>query len=242
MMKVILILLGVLFINCCENQLHGQSAYVNTQQGIYRLTGGPGNCTRTPVTDICNSANLLLSIAVYKDTLYCNTWSGELKRFIIGVPGSCRVLLPNISAENAMTVDKDGIIYMGTRKLYRYNPHTNVLTDLGNMPFTSGGDLIFFKDKLLLAGSDPVDMSTGIYEININNLAASTLYMSTPGFIGLISYPVACGSSRYFGISTTGNNSQLTELDLVNKVVIGNSCSIPLELLDAASSTGNRPG
>jgi len=215
-----------------------QSAYVNTQQGIFQLTGGAGNCQRIAVSSECGIDNNILSIAIYKDTFYYNTWLGELRRFKIGVPGSCETLITRGPVFNAMTVDKNGILYMANQSLFKYDPCNKQLTDLGLMPFISMGDLAFYKDKLLLAGYDPTDWSTGIFEINIHDLSASDLFMSTPSFFGLISYPVACGANRYFGLSSNNASStELIELDLDNGTVIGNSCTIPLDILDAASST-----
>jgi gliding motility-associated-like protein len=180
----------------------------------------------------------MLSIAVYKDTIYYNTWSGDLKRFKIGVPGSCETLISGDAVYNAMTVDRNGIIYMAGHELVRFDPATKQLTNLGEMPFHSMGDLSFYKDKLLMAGYDPDDWSTGIFEIDINHPANSELYMSTPAFIGLLSYPVSCGNSRYFGLSSNNiGATEMVELDLANKTVIGAACSMPLEILDAASST-----
>jgi len=232
--------LYILFITLCiaGAAAVGQSAYVNTQQGIFQLMGGPGSCQRVAVPGECGVDNNMLSIAIYKDTFYYNTWSGALKRFKIGVPGSCETLIPGGATFNAMTVDKNGILYMANKSLVRYDPYSKQLTDLGLMPFTSMGDLAFYKDKLLLAGYDPSDWSTGLFEINIDDLSASDLYMSTTPFFGLISYPVACGSSRYFGLfSNNASNTQLIELDLAAKTVLGNTCTIPLDILDAASST-----
>ena len=216
----------------------GQSAYINTQNGIFQLTGGAGNCDRVLVSNGCDNENSMLSIAIYKDTFYYNTWSGQLKRFKIGVPGSCETLVNGGVVCNAMTADKNGMLYMANQNLFKYDPYTHQLSNLGPMPFRSMGDLAFYKDKLLLAGYDPSDWSTGIYEINTSDPSASELYMSTPPFFGLISFPVACGKSRYFGLhSSNVSYTELIELDLVNKTVIGNTCVMQLEILDAASST-----
>ena len=212
-----------------------QKAYVNTPSGIFELTGGVGSCGYTAMTNICEATfgNSVYSLAIYKDTIYYNTSSGELRRFKVGVPGSCQSM-GNVGSYNSMTVDKNGIVYMAGTQLIRYNPYTNQTTNLGNIPFSSAGDLIFFNDKLLLAGSPP-----GIYEININNPPASTLYMSTNGlgFFGLISYPATCTTIRYFGLAPGAGGTQLVELDLVNKIVIGNVCTLPLNVYDAASIT-----
>ena len=237
MVRYIRILIVCLFITRAGAAI-GQSVYVNTQQGIYQLNGGPGNCQRTLIAGGCGIETNMLSIAIYKDTLYYTTWIGQLRRFKIGVPGSCEELISAGPVVNAMTVDKNGILYLANEKLFKYDPYNRQLTDLGQMPFVSMGDLAFYKDKLLLAGYDPADWSTGIFEININHLDASDLFMSTPSFFGLISYPVACGNSRYFGLSSTNaSTTQLMELDLVNKTVTANTCIMPLDILDAASST-----
>jgi gliding motility-associated-like protein len=237
-MRKILILFIVLFFAGGAGLVLSQSAYVNTQRGIFQLTGGPGNCDRVLITNQWGVDNNMLSMAVYKDTIYYNTWSGNLKRFTIGVPGSGETLLQNEVVYNAMTVDKNGIIYMAGHNLVSYDPLAKQLVDLGLLPFNSTGDLMFYNDKLLLAGYDPYDWSTGIYEINISDPSASMLYMETPPFIGLLSYPVPCGNNRYFGLSSNNTgNTELIELDLANKIVIGETCTMPLDILDASSST-----
>ncbi|MDP4262924.1 MAG: gliding motility-associated C-terminal domain-containing protein [Bacteroidota bacterium] len=236
--RKILISFAAFFFIPGAGMVHGQAAYVNTQEGIYQISTGGGNCSQALITNGCGTDNNILSIAVYKDTIYYNTWTGELKRFKIGFPGSCETLLQGGPAYNGLTVDKNGIVYMTYQHLVRYDPYKHELSDLGTMPYVSAGDVMFFEDKLLMAGYDPYDWSTGIFEININDLSASKLYMSTPDFIGLLSYPTPCGSSRYFGLTcyNTGT-TQLTELDLANKTIIGDACSIPLDILDAASIT-----
>jgi gliding motility-associated-like protein len=105
------------------------------------------------------------------------------------------------------------------------------------MPFVSAGDMLFFNDKLLLAGWDPGDWSTAIYEVDPGDPSRSKLYMSSPPFFGLMSLPVTCGKSRYFGLLPTENHTVLTELDLTNKTVVGDIDSIPGKIMDAASTT-----
>lgn len=236
--RKILISFIALFFTAGAGLVYGQIACVNTQQGIFQLTGGPGNCDHVLLTNGCAPDYNILSMAIYKDTLYYNTWLGQLKRFKIGTPGSCETLRDNDAVFNAMTVDKNGIIYMASHDLIRYDPHTNEMINLGPMPFYSTGDLVFFKDKLLMAGYDPYDWSTGIYEINISDPSASTLFMSTPPFIGLLSYSLPCSASKYYGLSSNNTGiTQLVEIDLVNKTLTGNTCSMALDILDAASST-----
>jgi gliding motility-associated-like protein len=64
--------------------------------------------------------------------------------------------------------------------------------------------------------------------------------METPSFIGLLSYPVICGKSRYFGLMADNMGStKLFELDMDNKTVIGQVGTLPLDILDGASGTEN---
>lgn len=216
--------------------VQAQRVFVNDGTSFYELTGGAGTCSYANLYNECTPTVGLgaFSMAVYKDTIYYLKF-GQLYSFKIGVPGSCTSYPTFIGNINSMTVDPNGILYFASGSLLRYNPYTNQLTDLGNMPPASAGDLIFFNGKLLLAGNPP-----GIYEIDINNPAATSLYMSTNGlsFYGLISYPVPCGNSRYFGLVPSNGNTTMYELDLANKVVIGNSCNINgVFVFDAGSTT-----
>jgi gliding motility-associated-like protein len=219
--------------------IYGQSAYVNRNDQIFQLTGGPGSCTRVPITNQCGPDNDIFSIALYRDTLYYNSLhSVQLKRFKLGVPGSCQ-LLPQAATGTSLTVDKNGILYSANgNKLTRYDPHTNQLTDLGVLPADSRGDMFFYKDKLLLAAFGMLPNTGGIYEVNIDNPAASTLYMQTQPFIGLLSYAEPCGFSRYFGLNTdpTTGTTQLIELNLAAKTELGLTCVLPALVVDDAAS------
>lgn len=226
------LLLVLLFL---AGQTMAQRVFVNYPTGFYEITGGAGNCTNVTLTNECapTLGNSTFSMAVFKDTIYYLN-GPTLHSFKIGVPGSCRTYA-SVGTFSSMTVDQNGILYFASNQLYRYNPYTNQLTNLGTMPFSSAGDLIFFNGKLLMAGNPP-----GIYDINMNNPALSTLYMGTNGlqFYGLISFPVPCGNSRYFGLAPQSGGTTMYELDLVNKVVIGTSCTLGgVNVYDAGSTT-----
>ncbi|MBC7948877.1 MAG: gliding motility-associated C-terminal domain-containing protein [Chitinophagaceae bacterium] len=222
------------FFMCWATALQGQRAYVNTPSGIFELTGGIGSCTNIPLANEClPEPSTILSLAVFKDTIYYNTSLGQLKRFKIGVPGSCE-LLGQVGACNSMTIDKNGIVYLTDNRLIRFDPYTSQLTNLGTLPFGSAGDLFYFNDKLLLAGVPP-----GIYEIDVANPAASTLFMNTNNirFFGLISLPESCNSIKYFGLAPAPGGTDVVELDLLTKTVVGTVCAIGLNVYDAASIT-----
>ena len=209
----------------------GQGVYFNTADKIYELNAGAGNCSYTEVN--CPCAVSPYSLACHKDTMYVLETNGNLSRFKIGVPGSCQ-FLTNAGLVNSLTVDKDGIVYLADNRLFRYNPYTNVLDNLGTMPCNSAGDLTFFKGKLLLAG-----VPSGIYELNLTNPSSSTLYMNTGNlfFYGLVSFSVPCSNSRYFGFAPQTGNTAMVEIDLINKAVLGQACLLPANIGDAASTT-----
>jgi len=232
--RKILTLFFLLVLCSKGSRLYSQNVYINTPEGIYQLTGGIGSCNSLPLTNQCiGDAGTLFSMAIFKDTIYYTTAAGELKRFKIGTPASCESL-GFVGSYNSMTIDKNGMIYFTDNKLMKFNPYTRQLSNLGNLPFSSAGDLFFFNGKLLVAANPP-----GIYEINISNPVLSSLYMGTNGirFFGLISFPESCSSIRYYGLAPNGGSTDLVELDLINKVVTGTVCSIPLNVYDAASVT-----
>lgn len=227
---------SILLLLLLAEPAQSQRVFVNDGNSFYELTGGAGSCTYSYIFNQCEPTvgSGIFSMAVYKDTIYYLKGT-QLHSFKMGVAGSCTTYPTAIGNINSMTVDPNGILYFATSSLLRYNPYTNQLTNLGNLAPASAGDLIFFNGKLLLAGNPP-----GIYEIDINNPSASTLYMGTNGlgFYGLISYPVPCGNSRYFGLVPSNGNTTMYELDLVNKVVLGNTCNINgVFVFDAGSTT-----
>ncbi|MEP6676169.1 MAG: gliding motility-associated C-terminal domain-containing protein [Ferruginibacter sp.] len=223
----------LIFFCTCISSSYGQGVYYNTPSNLFELTGGAGNCGSASVANVC--LNAPYSIACYKDSMYVLNSSGTLLRFKIGVPGSCQTM-GNFVSCNSLTVDKNGIVYMANSNLYRYDPYANAFTNLGAMPFSSAGDLIFFNDKLLMAGSP-----AGIYELNISNPSASTLYMNTGAytFYGLVSFPVPCSNSRYFGLSPQSGGTGMIEIDLQNKILLGQTCLISDIVYNAASTTEN---
>ena len=232
--KITFLLSLVLIISHCI--VYSQSAYVNTEEGIFKIKN-PGSPELVSISNDFIPDKNILSIAVYKDTVYYSTWAGELKRFKPGVPESFETLIETGNPYISMTVDKNGIIYLASELLARYNPYTKQLTELGRMPFFSAGDMLFYKDKLLLSGWSPLDWKTGIFEIHPDSLETSKVYMYAPPFLGLLSFAAPCGKTHYYGSSNGESFTDLTELDLENRRVIGFAGNIPENVLDAASNT-----
>lgn len=144
---------------------------------------------------------------------------------------------------NAMTSDKNGTLYwVSGNALYRLpngwaNPEM-----LGTLPYTSAGDLIFFGDKLLLAANpNQSSPNFSLVEVNIASPANSTIYMETPGyaFWGIMNISSGCNENKVYAIANSmmGTGSDIVELDMVNKKVLGVFCSVNFVVYDAASAT-----
>lgn len=228
----------------------GQRIFVNTIDSVYELTGGAGTCSYINLGSFCEQSfgGTIFSSALHKDTLYfLSANSNNLYRAKLGVPGSCTFLtnfpvtapFPGNTSLNALTVDKNGLLYavdVESYDLYRYNPYTGQKKLLGKVPRRPGGDLVFFEDKLLLSA-----WPDGIYEVNIDNPSASSLYMSTGSYLfyGLISFPFDCHKNKVYGFSPWGTSTQLVELDLETKTIGGVVCTFPFIIFDGASMVEN---
>jgi hypothetical protein len=122
------------------------------------------------------------------------------------------------------------LYYIAGADLFKFDPHNSTATLLGRVPFTSAGDLVFYKDKLLLAST------MGVVEIDTTaHPMVSTLLMATPGhnFFGVFNIPFGCNANRVYGIeSTAANSGTIVELDLDNKKILGNYCTLPVGVND----------
>jgi gliding motility-associated-like protein len=112
---------------------------------------------------------------------------------------------------------------------------------LGVLNAIPAGDLMFYKNKLLLAATDG-----SIYEVNIDNPSASTVFVQGRGiqFYGLIAVPFDCTRNKYYGLEWFGGTTRLHEIDFENKTIIGVACELPFLAYDAASNVddGNTIG
>jgi gliding motility-associated-like protein len=228
---------------------------VNSADTVYDLTGGVGNCSYAAIKDLCPVANGhgIFSSALYNDVLYfISNSKNNLYSVKLGVPGSCTYLtnfpatgpFGDNSSINSMTVDKAGMIYTvdyWTGAITRFDPVTRQKSVIGRSPSSPGGDLIFYKDKLLLA-----TLINGIWEIDLKDPAAATLFMATENyqFYGLISFPFECDKNKAYGFNTVTGGTELIELDLENRKIVGPVCMLPFQVFDGASivETGNTVG
>lgn len=223
--------------------VNGQAAILVASDGkFYDFDIVNGVCTTKEKTNFCNLNVPGFSVAQYKNKVYYSNGGGALYETDIQNPALCRSM-GIIATGNAMTSDKNGTLYwVSGNALYRLpngwaNPEM-----LGILPFTAAGDLIFFGDKLLLAANPNVsNPNFSLVEVNIASPANSTIYMETPGyaFWGIMNISSGCNENKVFAISNslTGTGSDIVELDIINKKVLGIFCTVGFQVYDAASVT-----
>ena len=225
-----------------------QRVVVNSTSTLYQLSNGSA-CASNYQFSYCNpyaQNNFLLSTAIYKDTLVIVSPAGKLFRMRLGDTGGCVefITFPSngfASAQiNSLVSSKDGMVYAAdaqSRDLYTYSPYTNVLTRLGLLNVAPSGDLIFYKDKLIMAAQDG-----NLYEVNQTDPANSSIYIAaTPGRVyhGLITIPFDCFTNKYYAFERVpaSNVTHVYELDMVNRTVVGAVCDLPFLVYDGASNT-----
>ncbi len=191
----------------------------------------PKTCASTPI-DACGRSTYgdAFSIAMRKDTLYVWTTWGIIYRQILNQPNSCKLVANTPYLGNAMTIGPDGILYMCSRSsLIAIDSYTGQQIFVRSLPYTSAGDLFFYKKELYLAAEQ------GIVQINMEEPSLSRLYIpNQASFFGIINVPDGCNQNKIYGISTS-----IYELDFENRTVGRAVCTPQFSIFDAASITEN---
>jgi len=213
--------------------IRAQSFYVGTSDGyLKKVTLGPTGATSTNI-GTCNSAPVFGSIALYKNTFYQANGLQVLQGIV--TPGSiisCSLVsTPALQLGNALTVDSTGVLYMDSGyDIYKVDPKNPVVIHVGAIPFQSGGDLIFYKKDLYLAST------VGIVKIDQTNPANSTLHIPiAQNIYGLVSIAYSSTRNKIYALAVNGNTTDLLELDMENKTIVGTIATLPYIVYDAAS-------
>ncbi|MBW0178726.1 gliding motility-associated C-terminal domain-containing protein [Sediminibacterium sp.] len=223
--------------------VNGQAAILVSAEGkFYDFDIVNGVCVTKEKTSFCNLNVPGFSVAQYKNKVYYNTTGGELYETDLVNPALCKPLSV-FTVGNAMTADKNGTLYwVFANSLYRLPNGWTQPENLGALPFTAAGDLIFYGDKLLMAANPNGTVNNfSLVEINIASPPASKVYMETPGysFFGIMSVSIGCNDNKVFAISSSlvGPGSDIVEIDIANKKIVGIFCSVNFQVYDAASAT-----
>jgi gliding motility-associated-like protein len=182
------------------------------------------------------------TLAMFRNAYYYFSTIDASMYSVTGNPANrvnTKMLTPSIPTPGnitAMTADKTGrLFWIGDplNALRTYWPETLTGWTTGSLPFKPAGDMVFYKDKLYLSAD------VGIVEVNIQNPGLSQLIIPTARvFPGLVNVVTACsGDNKVYGVETVGTTTNLVEIDLGNRQILGTHCSFNLnaKVVDAAS-------
>lgn len=229
-------LLMLLAICSLSIKLSAQRFYVTTGNQISKVNLTKSGCSYSAISGC--PGGYFFSITLFKDKLYY-VQGGELyqSRLVDGKSVDCKMIEKQNNADpTALTVDSKGVLYFAISNiLYTYDPDTKVFKDLGFMPYSSAGDLVFFEGSLYMASTQ------GIVLVDTSDVSKSSLEIPMSGALyGLASLSTDCNANKIFAFSSARNNStDVIELDMVNKKEAGVVCTLPFEVLDAASDVEN---
>lgn len=194
-----------------------------------------GGTVATQMVGGCGTGSFF-TIAISHNTIYYMPPFGGLEMATISggatpVVSDC-TFVSGLVAGNALTISKAGILYYANgSSLYSIDPKNPTPVYLGNMSYSSGGDLIFYKDELYMASP------SGIVKVSLTNPSASTMYIPIPNksIFGLASIQVN-GQLKVYALATDAYGTQLLELDMDKQLVKGVAGSLPFTAGDAGSN------
>jgi len=109
---------------------------------------------------------------------------------------------------NGMVADKDGKLYLAYTHLIRIDPADLSITDLGQMPYSCAGDLLFWKGDLYMTAFE-----NGLVKLNLQDLSQSTKYIDLPDDFNLFGMTTArnclTGKTTVYVFTGTGDVLQV---------------------------------
>lgn len=229
-MKKYLILLFLFFIG---QQLFCQSFYAKLPYNLIKRVTING--TNIIVEDIGVCTDIGQSIAFYKGALYYENGPSLGKAVLDGNSFvSCSDLFA-MPIGNSLTVDVNGMLYsVSGNTLYIGDPITETSSKAGNLPFSSAGDLVFYKNNLYMAALN------GIVKVDISDPAKSSLVIpdNFGRIYGLATVAYTTTQNKVYALRNTNTGgTDILELDLDNNLLGQVVGTLPFGVLDAASTT-----
>jgi len=224
------LIIGLFFLLALKG--YGQSFYAVTNDSqIKKITINNGVIAEEDINSCITNIGLP-SIAIYQNTFYFSNGSLLISATISGNNlTNCFSPQVTMPVNNALTADEYGVLYAaGGNMLYSINTRSNAVTLLGIMPYSSAGDVIFYKGGLYMAST------LGIVKINVANPAQSTLII--PGLTNVFGMTVVSYSTapnKVYALSVNNANTDVFELDLDNNVLGAKIGTLPYIVYDAAS-------
>jgi hypothetical protein len=216
------------FIN---SHVFAQSFYAVDRRGVIsRLTIKDSTVTRQIVANPCGQDEFRTgySIAIYKNYFYYFDFTGLIRATIVkGELTNCENLGKGYSGGNALTVDKNGILYVANGyNLYKIDLAAKSQVKIGTMPY-SGEDLLFYKNELYMASFG------GIVKVNLADPSQSRIVIpEARDASGLVSAAYSGSKNKIYALVGVS----AVEIDLDNYKVVGQPIDIDVDVVDGASA------
>jgi gliding motility-associated-like protein len=209
---------------------YGQQFYVATSSGsLERVTITNTGLISVPVGGCGYGSFFSIAISgnkIFYNSMYGTLYSGEITGGDTPSISNCISIASGVSG-NALTIDKQGNLYfVSGSNLFSLAPNTTNPVLLGTMPYSAGGDLVFYNDELYMAANEG-----GIVKVSITDPANSTMYIPIPGSIFGLTVASINGVNKAYAFL----GSTIIELDMENKTVKGTIGTLPYYPYDAAS-------
>ncbi|WP_036674951.1 gliding motility-associated C-terminal domain-containing protein [Pedobacter heparinus] len=234
-------LLFFILLVCCF-KTEAQTFYVSapknpaniiTGSDIYKVTLTPNGLVSELISN-CSPNDQFFSIAMNKNGFY---WLRSPYFYKGDINGNalinCQLLTGVTTGSSALTIGPDNKAYYSSNSLYATDLTTLQTVSLGPMSYFPTGDMCFFKGSLYMAASQ------GIIKVDITDPTKSYVYLPLSpnlNMFGLVSVATSLRKNTVYGLcSVTPYQTDVLELDLENKRIIGVVGSLPYGILDAAS-------
>ncbi len=233
--KLVLFLLLFSYLEC-----EAQSFYVSSpgnfntfplKNNIYRVTKTPAGFQSELINTCFNSQ--YFSIAMNSSDFY---WIENGFYFQGRISGNslvaCQQVAPIPSISNALTIGTDGKLYQVPGVLLITDPATGQTINKGKMNYFPSGDMTFYKDDLYMAATQ------GLVKVDTNTPSQSYVYMpwsNTLNIFGLVCVETHLHRNTVYALSAVNGSTNIIEIDIENKIILGVVGSLPYSVLDAAS-------
>lgn len=229
------------FISICYFKSEAQTFYVSSPKNPHNITTGSDiyKVTLTvngPVSELitnCGPNDPFFSIAMNKTGFYWIKSPYIYKADMNGPTLTNCHLLTDGTHSPALTIGPDQKAYYSSNYLYATDLNTLQTTNLGAMRYFPTGDMCFFNGNLYMAASQ------GIVKVDITDGSKSTLHFpigQNLNLFGLVSVAAGLHKNTVYGLAyVNASKTDIIELDIENKLVIGVVGSLPYGVLDAAS-------
>lgn len=212
-----------------------QQFYVCTANGFLNLVtvtpNGPVSQSVQGCGDYSYYSIAILGSKIFYNTPGGNLYSGDITGTNPQTITNCTSIASGVSG-NALTVDSQGVLYyVNYDQLYAIDPKNPTPVLLGQMPYSSGGDLVFYKNQLYMAANG------GIVKVSISDPSQSSMYIPLQqGLYGLTVVDVN-GTKIVYALTGGGAGTDLLQLDMENRTVLQDVGSLPYTAYDAGSNS-----